>query len=280
MTATKKDCSQYGQLLGELRSAPQNVQKVICAIACVPFVFMWMSGMLGSVAMVACTVGSLLIGHFVSRRLPMLCSTAQVYESGLKLNVRGKESAFDYDSLTCISSKHTHHFMRQNYIGTIFEWQFDIDGKFKPVSYQGEFHMEKDTARLVSLAEQKVSEGIEKRLLAQLKKDGELEWRPGVLMTHNGLKLVDGPNIKPREILFVEIEQWEIKDNELKVFRTGEALPCLCISNDSRNFIPMYGLFEKIATRIRSDENAKTVRLQSVPILDDTLPSIAVVETA
>ena len=266
MASTGTENHEYGKLLGELRSASQKVQIAICLVGLGPFALLWLAGEIGPLVMVAGVLVTIGLGYVVSTRLPMLRSIAHVHENGITLDVRGKKSSFDYASLAGISCKHTHHVNKYGYIGTIFEWEFELEGKIKSSQYQGEYHQQKKTAETVSLAEQKCSEGVEKRLLNQLKADGELAWRHDVFLTHAGLEIVDGPNVEPREIRFDEIEDWKIKDNELKIFRRGDALPCFRLSNDSRNFIPMYGLFEKIAKRIQATQNSKTVKLETVAL--------------
>lgn len=266
MASTGTENHEYGQLLGELRSASQKVQIAVCLAGSVPFAFLWLAGDMSPLVMIVCVFAAIGLGHVLSTRLPMLRSIARIYENGISLDVRGKKTSFDYAALSGISCKHTHHMSKYGYVGTVFEWDFELEGKIKSIHYQGEYHQQKKTAETVSIAQQKSSEGVEKRLLNQLKADGELAWRYDVFLTHSGLKIIDGPNVEPREIRFDEIEDWTIKDNELKIFRRGDALPCFRLSNDTRNFIPMYGLFEKIAKRVRATQNSKTVKLETVPL--------------
>ena len=176
----------FGPLLGELKSTSERVQVIICLAGLVPFGTLWFLGIASTPVLFVGMFGTIVIGHLVSLRLPFLRSHAHVHENGMELNIRGKEYAFEYNSLTCISSKHIEHVTKYGYVGTRFEWSFEIDGSFQHIFYEGECHRAKQTAETVALAEKKCSEGVERRLLAELKQQGELEWRKNVFLTPTG----------------------------------------------------------------------------------------------
>ena len=61
-----------------------------------------------------------------------------------------------------------------------------------------------------------------------------------------------------RLIPYREISQWKVVDNELKIWKVGDALPCLVLGNDTPNFAPLMGLFERLCGATRNiDPNCK-----------------------
>ena len=90
--------------------------------------------------------------------------------------------------------------------------------------------------------------------MAELKAAGEVLWTGNVYITRDGLKIVDealkidGVAPPPRIIPFADIGNLQMKDNQLKICMSGDALPFLVLPNDATNFIPLLALFTKLTT--------------------------------
>jgi hypothetical protein len=181
-------------------------------------------------------------------------STLAVYENGLEITVHGKSIAFCYDQLTAITAKYTHHKMNHQYIGTKARLECLIEGRFSPCVYEGDFRRGTHAESVLAAAIAACCQAIERRLLAELERAGAVHWRDNVWLTADGIQLKDraGDANKSRLISYREIGEWKIADNQLKVWRTSDGLPCFVIGNETENFGPLYGLFESLCRGTRS----------------------------
>ena len=106
---------------------------------------------------------------------------------------------------------------------------------------------------VVALAISQCSEAIERRLLAQLERDGAVRWRDNVALTPDGLLIDDGGG-NSRLIDYRQIGDCKMVDNRLQICKAGEGLPFFSIENDAPNFTPLLGLFESLCEAIHNIE--------------------------
>jgi hypothetical protein len=188
--------------------------------------------------------------------IPAFRSTLRVYEHGLEMIVQGKQVALRYDQLTSLAVRLTHHKVKQQYVGTQIRLELLADGRFSPHVYVGDYRQGSRSERLIGVAVELCCQAIQRRLLAELERAGSVRWQSGVQLTADGIELVDAPGIS-RLIPYREIGAWKIDDNHLKIWKDGDGLPCLRISNESPNFTPLMGLFESLHAATRSIEASR-----------------------
>src|SRR4030095_10868566 len=150
--------------------------------------------------------------HFV----PALRSSLRVFEHGLELEVQGKSTAFRFDELNCLEAQFTDHKWKYNYIGTSARLEFGVDGRILPCVYRCDFRRGTTSERWVMLALHRCSQALERRLLAELERQGAIRWRDNVALTDEGLRLADSAGTT-RLIAYRQIGDWKIEDNELKI---------------------------------------------------------------
>jgi hypothetical protein len=240
----------FGEQLGSTSSIPEYIQASIGIGSLAVFMSLWMLNV-ASVIVLAGGTCCLAVGlYLIARRIPALRSSLTIYEHGLEMVVQGTATSFAYDQLTSLSAKLTDHLVNHQYIGTRAKIEFFVEGRFKAYTYDGEFRRDKPDHQLIMLAVEASSQAIQRRLLAELERDGTVRWRDNASLTADGILLTDSLN-NSRLIPFNEIGDWKIVDNDLKIWKAGDALPCLVLANDAPNFAPLYGLFQSLigATR-------------------------------
>ena len=159
--------------------------------------------------------------------------------------------------MTACLQKLTHHQYKYQYIGTKAKIEFLVDGRYTPCTCECEYRRNSRSEQWVMLALDLCSQAIQSRLLAELEREGQVRWRDNVSLTEEGIVLSDSAGI-PRLIPYREIAQWKVVDNELKIWKAGDALPCLVMGNDTPNFAPLLGLFERLCGATQNiDPNCK-----------------------
>jgi hypothetical protein len=248
MTHNTRD---FGQQLGSTVSIPPYIQAASVFGPLVLFATLWTLNVAPVLVLIGGTCGLAFALCMIARRIPALCSSLTIYENGLEMVVQGKPSAFAYDQLNCLAAKYTHHKVNHNYIGTRARIEFFVDGRFTPYIYDGEFRRDKRGDLLIPLAIEKCSQAIQHRLLAELEQKGVVAWRDNVSLTVDGIMLTDSESTA-RLIPYRNIVDWKIVDNDLKIWKAGDALPCLVLANDTPNFGPLFGLFKSLASATRN----------------------------
>src|SRR5262245_22147446 len=237
---------RFGQKLGHLRTVPESIQYALGGSAVVLFVILWqldiVSVRMAQAATVVITVAIFGIMHCV----PALRSSLTIYEHGLETVVQGKSLAFAYDQLDSVAAKFTDHKLNHQCVGIRARIEFFVDGQLSPYVHQCDFRRGSHKERLISLAIDKCSQAIQRRLLAELDREGFVRWRNNIALCADGLLIVDSAS-DLRLIPFQEIVEWKIADNTLKIWRAKEALPCVAMGNESPNFVPLFRLFESLA---------------------------------
>jgi len=241
----------FGQQLGSTSSIPEYIQAAIGIGALVLFMTLWMLNVASVIVLAPGTCGLAVALYLVARRIPALRSSLTIYEHGLEMIIQGTPSAFRFDQINSIAAKYTHHKLNHQYIGTRARIEFFVDGRFSPYIYDGEFRRDKRRDQLLPLAIEKCSQAIQHRLLVELEREGAVAWRDNASLTPDGIMLTDSMN-NFRLIPFNQISEWKIVDNDLKIWKAGEALPCLVLANDTPNFAPLFSLFESLASATRN----------------------------
>jgi hypothetical protein len=188
--------------------------------------------------------------------IPAFRSSLTIYEDGLETVVQGKTTAFRYDQLTSLSVKYTHHKLNHQYIGTKANLEFFVDGRLLPHKIECEFRSGNRTEQLLALATEKCSQAIQIRLLGELERTGAVRWRDNVSLTAEGILLKDSASAS-RLIPFREIVDWKIADNDLKIWKANDALPCLMMTGETPNFVPLFNLFESLASALRTNDPSR-----------------------
>jgi hypothetical protein len=245
-----------GQQLGRTRSIPEYIQVaisfgamaawlILLGLGVAPFFVVFVGAMIGAVGV-----------YIAMFYIPALRSTLTIYERGLELVVQGKTSAFAYDQLTCLEAKFKHHELNHNYIGTLATLSFSVEGRYSPYTYECEFRQGLRSEQMVLLAIDLCSQAIQRRLLADLEREGVVRWRDNVVLTPEGLLLIDSAD-DSRLVPYRQIGAFKVADNQLRIWKTDAALPFLVLANDTPNFVPILGLFESLCTASRSVEAAQ-----------------------
>jgi len=248
MTSKSRD---FGQQLGTTSSIPEYIQVSIGIGSLVLFMTLWMLNVASVIVLVAGTCGLAVALYLIARRIPTLRSSLTIYEHGLEMVVQGTPSAFRFDQINSIAAKYTHHKVNHQYIGTRARIEFFVDGRFSPYIYNGEFRRDKRRDQLLPLAIEKCCQVIQHRLLVELEREGVVAWRDNISLTADGIMLADSKSAS-RLIPYRDIVDWKIVDNDLKIWKAGDALPCLVLANDTANFAPLFSLFESLASATRN----------------------------
>ncbi len=249
------DALQFGQKLGGTRSVPEYIQASICLGALAVFGVLWQMNVASVFVLIFGTFAAIVVLYAIAYCIPAFRSTLRVYEQGLEMIVQGKAVSFRYDQLTSLAARFTHHKVNHQYIGTRLRIEFVVEGRFSPYVYEGEFRQGSHSERLISLALDTCSQAIQRRLLAELEREGAVRWQGGVLLTADGIQLQDAPGVS-RLIPYRDISAWKIDDNYLKVWKADDALPCVRMINETPNFAPLLTLFESLYSATRNIESS------------------------
>lgn len=242
-----------GPLLANTKSIPEYIQVILAGSAIVSFLVLWGLDVASVFVLLPAALGGSLVLYFMAFRIPAVCSTLAVHEHGLESMVQGQSAAFNYDELTAVAAKFTDHEMNHQYIGTRATLEFFVDGRLTPHVHPCEFRRGGRSERVVRLAIDRCSEAISRRLLVQLEQDGAVRWGERTSLTDEGLAIDDGGG-NSRLVPYRQIGGWQVKDNQLRIWKTTDALPFFVMANDTPNFIPLFGLFQSLCWAIRNVE--------------------------
>jgi hypothetical protein len=242
-----------GQLLASTNSIPESLQIALTGGAILSFMALWGLDVASVFVLIPATLGGSLALYFIAFRIPALHSLLRVHEHGLESVVHGKSASFAYDELGTISARFTDHFVNNQYIGTKAKLEFFRDDRLTPHIHECEFRHGNHGERVVALAIAGCSQAIERRLLAELEREGAIRWRDNVSLTAEGLLLAD-PGGAERLIPYGQIGGWKVVDGQLRIWKTGDALPFFVMGNDTPNFTPLLGLFQSLCQAIHNVE--------------------------
>lgn len=241
-----------GQNLGQQKSVPGYVQLSISVVALVIFAALWQLHWVSIPVLMAGTLGGTVGVFFIAPRIPALSTSLTIYENGLETMVHGTFNAFAYDKLSRMATPQlTDRFVNGQYARTNAQFQFFVDGRLKPYVYEFEFRYGDSTAKLFELLTDKCSQAIQRRLLAELEREGAVHWRDNASLTAEGIRLTDSVSAS-RLIPYHDIVDWKINCNDLKIWKSGDALPCLVMGIDAPNFEPLFHLFESLIDATRN----------------------------
>ena len=249
----KRDARDLGQLLASKHSIPEYIQVILAGGAMVTWLVLLGLGVGSVFVTIPASLGGALVLYLLAFRIPALRTSLMVYEHGLQSVVQGQNRSFAYDELSAIAAKFTDHLVNHNYIGTRATIEFFIDGRMSPHVHPCEFRHGSRGEQVVELALSRCCDAIERRLLAQLERDGAVRWRDNVSLTPEGLLIDDGGG-HSRLIDYRQIGDWKMADNRLQICKAGEGLPFFSIKNDEPNFTPLYGLFRSLCEAIHNIE--------------------------
>ncbi|HEX5103208.1 MAG TPA: hypothetical protein VFV87_05325 [Pirellulaceae bacterium] len=236
-----------GQKLGRVRSIPELIQAVICLAAVGGFIVLWRQDAAPVLVLAVGAIGAAVALCGAAYCLPVICSSLTIYEGGLELNVGGKTTVIPFEALQRLETEFTDQRWKGQYVGTRARLQFFVDGRTRPHNYTCDYRHGQRKERTAMLAIDKCHEAIQMRLLAELEQKGALPWRGNVSLTAEGIKLTDSP-ISSRLVPFREISAWKLVEDNFKIWKGDDALPCVVVPSDTPNFFPLCGLFELLCS--------------------------------
>ena len=240
---------ELGDPLGCLKSTSETKQIAVIAISLLCWGATWQLGVINGLTFVAGNVLTIVGVYFVL--LNFFGDATYVCEYGLELQSNGRRNAFRFEAITSVAAKHKHHYMQRNfvrtYVGSKAELSFELENRFTTFTFTCDYRRNDSKEKLIDLILQQSSEAVQHRLLAILKSEGELAWTNHVFLTENGVKIVDATDVS-RLVPFTDIEDMKMQDNQLKIWKRGDSLPFMVLSNEATNFVPLLGLFRRLTT--------------------------------
>src|SRR5262245_1309248 len=248
-----RETLNLGQRLGGKRSVPDYIQLGICVVALLLFAALWQLHVVSIPTLMFSTLAGTVAVFVGAHYIPALCSTITIYEHGLETTVRGKSAVFGYDKINCMTAELTHRLINGEYARTMAKLEFFVDGRLSPYKYECDFRRGEHGEALFALVLENCSQAIQRRLLAELERQGAVRWRDNISLTPDGILLADATNAS-RLIPYRELAEWKLHCNDLKIWKVGDALPCLVIGNETPNFGPLFRLFESLCKATRKTD--------------------------
>lgn len=251
-----------GDKLGQVRSTSEVTQLAIILGASAVWGVLWGTGLVGPILS--------LIGLFLTivglHGLTLLMgSLLEVFEDGFSISDDGKPYPIGYDELKSIAARTTDHFMNGGYVGSRAEITFERRQGRPWFRYECDYRRGGAKEKLLQELIRRCSEAIQATLLDEMKQQGVVRWTDEVSMSSQGFLLQRPGADAPLVVPFDEIEDVQVRDNELRIWKQGDAVvPFYTQQNDTRNFIPLYDLFCSLC---------KTARKLSDKTSGDSLPS-------
>jgi len=240
-----------GEEVGKISSVPQWIQWAIVLGSGLVWAVLWRAQVV-SVIGVAVGWGSSLIGLFiVAFRITKFRVQMCVYEDGIALHQEGQTFVIPYSEIESITAKFVHQSMNHTYVGSTAVLKFSQAGRMTPHKFECDFRQESEKERLINHALERCSESIQPKLLQKIKTDGELAWGDHVLLTPRGLQLLDLGEPNGVFVEYAEIAELQRMDNELKIFRSNDALPLVRVSYEAPNFPPIMDLLTQLVRSSR-----------------------------
>ena len=239
-SATSTD--NLGEQIGLLKSTSETKQVAIIVVSLLSWGFIWQLQMIGSFVLIFGCLATMIGLYLLSLNFG---DSLHIFKQGLELRQNGKTVVFAFDEVTSFSAKHTHHCLRHTYVATKSQLTFQLEDGLAVFGFECDYRRNDSKEQLIQLVLEQCSGAVQLRLLAKLTADGEVLWTDNVYLAQGGLKIVDTV-AAPRIIPFADIEELQMKDNQLKIWKSGDAMPFMVLPNDTSNFVPLLGLFRKL----------------------------------
>jgi len=250
---------ELGQHVGQLKSVTERLELGLILVGLAIGGLLWHFSDLSRFLVPQVSIGCILALYFGLLRHPFFNSVCDIYERGMSIKSRDKHDVFPFQSVLSMRSTHTHHKMNHAYVATKFELEMMVELPTRNVKYQCDYSKDGNRAQTIGRLLERISGAVTARLWNELKQSQELPWRNDISLTLQGIKLDAGQDYA-RLVPFTEIEEFCVRDNELKIWRQGDAMPFVVLKNDSLNFSAMYGLFsDMLAQTKRITESAEPV---------------------
>lgn len=230
-----------GEKIGQLRSASETTQLAIIFGSIGLWGLLWAIGLVGPILTLVCLFLTIL--GFYSLTL-LLGSKLEVFEEGFSIPDDDKAYPIGYDELKSISAKRTDHTMRGTYVGTRAEFTFGREHGKPWFRYDCEYRRGDAKEMLLEELIRRCSTAIQAKLLNEMNERGVVDWSDEVSMSPQGFLLQRPGADRPLVVPFDQVEDVQIRDNVLQIWKQGDAIVPFCtVQNDVRNFIPLYDLF-------------------------------------
>lgn len=230
-----------GDKIGELRSTSEATQFGIICVSLALWGFLWMQHVVGSWLAILGAAATMFALHVLSLRMG---SVLEVFEDGFTISDDGEPFAIAYDDLKSVAAKSTHHNVRGMYAGSRAVLTFERAQGRPWFRYECDYRRGDSNETLIEQLVARCSEAIQVRLLDEMKTQGTVRWTDEVSMSAQGFLLQRPGASAPLVVPFAEIEEVKVADNELRLWKQGDAVvPFYTQRNDTPNFIPLYDLF-------------------------------------
>lgn len=230
-----------GKKIGQLRSTSEIAQLGIIFAAIAAWGGLWSLGLVGPILTL---VGMFLTIVGLYSLALLMGAKLEVFEEGFSIADGGEPYPIGYDELKSIAVKSTHHLMHGTYVGSRAEFTFERERGRPWFHYACDYRRGDAKEQLFEELIRRCSEAIQTKLLDEMKEQGTIRWTEEVTMSSQGFLLQRPGAAAPLVVPFAEIEDVQIRDNELRIWKQGDAVvPFYTQMNDTRNFIPLYDLF-------------------------------------
>jgi hypothetical protein len=229
-----------GDKIGQLRAASETTQLAIIFGSIGLWGLLWATGLVGPLLTL---VGMFLtITGFYSLTL-LLGSKLEVFEEGFSIPDEAKPYPIGYDELKSISVTHSDHMLRGRYVGTRAKFNFGRERGKPWFRYECEYRRGDAKEKLLEELIRRCSTAIQTKLQNEMNERGVVHWTDEVSMSSQGFLLQRSGAAAPLVVAFDQIADVQIRDNELRIWKRGDAVVPFCtLKNDTRNFVPLYDL--------------------------------------
>lgn len=229
-----------GEKIGQLRSTSETMQMGILFGAIALWGLLWSVGLFGPILAL---VGLFLtIVGFYSLAL-LMGSKLEVFEEGFSISDDGKPFPIGYEELKSIAVKTGEHRINGVHVGSRAEFTFERERGRPWFRYECDYRPGDAKEKLFGELIRRCSEAIQTKLLDEMNERGMVRLTDEASMSSQGFLLQRPGADAPLVVPFAEIEDVQIRDNELRLCTRDDAdRPFYTQQNDSRNFIPLYDL--------------------------------------
>ena len=258
-----------GPKIGTLRTASELVEIGICVASLLVWAGLWRAGVVVPSMVIVGSISTVVVLFLFSKALG---GAWHIYDQGVAIRHLGRSLTFSFTELTSIVAKQTAYYQKRVYVGTKMELTLTM-ARRPELTFKTDYRKDTEKERIAQTLVRRCSEGVQQRLFADLQQRGEIYWTQNVYLTPNGLKITDA-SAEPRLIPFDDVEELKMADNALKIWRAGDALPILQMSNDAKNFVPLFGLFQNLTA------SSHAISQQAEPLADVSLGGAVAEEKA